>query len=143
MLDKTFRRINGDEIEIRFNYDGKLSSAILYVDDMTRNAAPQLPGVEEENCDEYMNTLGYQPTYSEEELRVGGQVNQVLERQGLMAEYVSISGSQHVLSIIKLEHRKFVIPIRQFLVLIGQDGEINFLDSKSRENEIKFLKIFS
>jgi hypothetical protein len=142
-MDKIFRRVNGDEIEIRFNDEGKVSSAILYVGELTRNAAPQLPGVTEDNCDEYMKTFGYQPTYSEEELRVGSQVNQVLMRENLMAEYVKKSGTQFILSIIKLDHRKFVCPIRQFLALIGQDGNISFLDSKSQENEKRFLTIFA
>jgi len=54
-----FYRSNGDELSLRFGYEGTLSTAYLTYGGMRRDVSSCLPGISESNVHDYLKPFGF------------------------------------------------------------------------------------
>lgn len=110
-------RIDGTMLSVRFGKDGALSTAIHVHQGQQRNAAPQLPGLREENAEAYLAAIGYAQRFPPECVEVARLIDPMLAPSDMQLETVQRHESGFLLSVVHRHGAAFVCPIRLFLAV--------------------------
>jgi hypothetical protein len=129
-----FYRVDGSSLSVRFNADGSVCTAILTVGERQRNAAPQLPGLNERNAVGYLAEAGYALTYEKVCLEIGKNLNDVLANTNLLVETVGRHPDGFVLSVIDRRAANYVCPIRLFAGVYNRKTD-RFVAMQTNEND--------
>jgi len=103
------RRANGDVLTVVFSPEGVLSSAWLSGKEKA-NVSAYLPGLTRENAEGYLYSLGFRE-YSDEELKVGRDLSQVLLAEcGAFVSGLQTEGESVVFEVCLAKNRYLPCP---------------------------------